>query len=497
MLPITVDARGEVPVFRQIYSQIMAHVDEGRLRPGDRLPSTRILGPDLGVHRSTVIRAYEELRALGYLESRPGSYTTVRERVRPAAGARGAPDERVSLIDWSASAAPGIGSLQGAARSSPVLPGVVDFERLSADPRLAPAEELRRCVRSVLVRGRAKALDYTDASGSLELRELLAKRMVRHGVDSSADEIVVTAGAQHALDLLLRLLTVPGDTVIVEAPTYALFLGLLRLHRLNAVEVPMRSDGMDLEHLERVLQEGESGRGARLVYTMPSFQNPTGITTDQQHRERLLLLCEQYRVPVIEDGFEEEMKYTGKGVLPVKSMDSRGVVLYVGTFSKVVFPGLRVGWIAAPPAAAAALRGILQVSSYSGNSLAQAAAARFCAGGGFEAYLRRIHRIYRRRMQTLLDALEETMPSGVSWTRPRGGYTVWLTCPPGVREDALGQAVAEAGVRVSFGRQYFERSPARAHVRLSIACIEEEEIRRGCRQLGAVLASSLPTPAGP
>jgi DNA-binding transcriptional MocR family regulator len=157
------------------------------------------------------------------------------------------------------------------------------------------------------------------------------------------------------------------------------------LHGLEAVEVPMREDGMDLDHLERVLG-GELPRRPRLVYTMPNFHNPTGITTDQPHRERLLLLCERHGVPVVEDGFEEEMKYTGRGVLPLKSMDSRGVVFYVGTFSKVVFPGLRVGWIVAPEPAVSLLTNILQVSSVAGNTLAQAE-ARFCAGGGFEAYL--------------------------------------------------------------------------------------------------------------
>jgi DNA-binding transcriptional MocR family regulator len=150
------------------------------------------------------------------------------------------------------------------------------------------------------------------------------------------------------------------------------------------------------------------------------------------------LLCERHGVPVVEDGFKEEMKYTGRGVLPLKSMDSRGVVFYAGTFSTVVFPGLRVGWIVAPKPAVSLLTNILQVSSVAGNTLAQAAAARFCAGGEFEAYLRGIHRVYRRRMRVLLEELDEHMPAGVTWTRPRGGYTTWLTLPAGeAPEDEL------------------------------------------------------------
>lgn len=491
MLPISIDTRAGMPAYRQICNQVMALVDEGRLRPGDRLPSTRVLGPDLGLHRSTVLRAYEELRALGYLESRPGSYSTIRRRSRhPTIRSPTVPVRSAAVIDWQAVAVGGIGELESPAHPAGEKSDAVDFERLSADPELAPDEAVRRCVKSVLLRGRGAALDYSDAAGWPPLRELLADRMASHGAASVVDEIVVTAGAQHALDLILRFLTQRGDRVIVEAPTYGLFHELLRLHGLTAVEVPMRDVGMDLDHLERVLRDGAPGLRPRLLYTMPSFHNPTGITTDQNHRERLLLLCEHHRIPVVEDGFEEEMKYTGKGVLPVKSMDSRGLVLYVGTFSKVVFPGLRVGWIAAPREAVASLTDIQRVSSYAGNTLAQATAARFCAGGEFEKYLRRVHRIYRKRMRALLEGLDREMPEGVVWTRPRGGYMVWLTLPPGLGEDEMAVRLAEAGVKVSFGRRYFGETPARGHIRLSIACVNEAEIRTGCRRLGAALAAA-------
>lgn len=491
MLALRVKPGSDVPIFRQICEQVMSLVDGGVLVPGDRLPSTRSLAQDLGVHRSTVLRAYEELRALGYLESRPGSYTTVRRRERPpSTRSSGPPGHGSPLVAWEEDSSPGLRRLPELVPRRSSSGTGIDFERLSADPRLAPVDELRRCVKGVLAGSGNTVLDYADPGGWWPLREVLAARMARHGVAASPGEVVVTAGAQQALDLLLRFLAAPGDSVVVEAPTYGLLHGLLRLHGLEAVEVPMREDGMDLDHLERVLG-GELPRRPRLVYTMPNFHNPTGITTDQPHRERLLLLCERHGVPVVEDGFEEEMKYTGRGVLPLKSMDSRGVVFYVGTFSKVVFPGLRVGWIVAPERAVPLLTNILQVSSVAGNTLAQASAARFCAGGGFEAYLRRIHRVYRRRMRVLLEELDEHMPAGVAWTRPRGGYTTWLTLPAGeAPEDELVARLAAAGVQVSPGRHYFGQPPPGSHLRLSIACVDEDEIRTGCRRLGSVLAST-------
>jgi DNA-binding transcriptional MocR family regulator len=494
MLLLRIDRSSELPAYRQICERVVALVDEGALRPGDRLPPTRVLGASIGVHRSTVVRAYDELRALGYLQSQTGSYSTIRRRERPPTTlSADKVGENTSPIGWSAVARPSIRALHTHAAmetvKSPPPRDVIDLDRLSADPTLAPDDDLRRCLKSVLVRTGGAALDYADAAGWRPLREVIAARMCNHGVAVSPDEILITAGAQHALDLLLRYLTSAGDRVVVEAPTYGMAHALLKLHEIEPIEVPLLDDGMNLTRLTSLLKRG---RRPKLVYTMPNFHNPTGITTDQQHRECLLLLCEEHRIPLVEDGFEEEMKYFGQAVLPVKSMDSRGIVLYVGTFSKVVFPGLRIGWIAAPRAAIMRLTDIQHASCIAGNTLAQAAAARFCTGGAFEAYLRRIHRVYRRRMQALLRGLEDYMPVGVTWTRPSGGYTAWLTLPEvGRSESDVVERITAAGVKVGPGCRYFAHPPAEPHLRLSIACVDEERIENGCRRLGRALAGAL------
>jgi len=488
MLLLKIDRASDVPAYRQLCDRIVALADEGALRPGDRLPSSRALSASVGLHRSSVVRAYDELQALGYLESRAGSYTTIRQRL-PTTRAGTTEQEVDQLIDWDAIARPSVRALNASTGMDVAIRSKqIDFDRLCADPTLAPDDDLRRCLRKELINTGGAALDYTDVSGWRPLKEVIAARMCNHGVMASVDEILITAGAQQALDLVLRYLTSPGDGIVLEAPTYGMAHSLVKLHQLEPIEVPLLEDGMDLDSLQRVLQQGR--RRPKLVFSMPNFHNPTGITTNQQHRERLLALCEEHRIPLVEDGFEEEMKYFGQAVLPVKSMDVRGVVLYVGTFSKVVFPGLRIGWICAPRQAIALLKDIKHASCISGNTLAQAAAARFCNSGGFETYLRRIHRVYRRRMQLLLQVLERYMPDGVQWTRPNGGYTAWLTVKDcGMTEGDLLEKILRAGVRIGPGHRYFAEQPGSVHFRLSIACVDEGEIETGCRVLGRVLGS--------
>jgi DNA-binding transcriptional MocR family regulator len=495
MLQLSINPDSSVPAYVQLRDAIAALVDGGTLRPGDRLPPTRSLAEDLGIHRSTVVRSYEELRALGYLDARSGSFTTVRMGRRPPAHARDDAPGTPSLLDWDELTPRSFPHVRGYAHQLQVAvarkEGLVDLDRLSADPTLAPAKVLRRGLTRILLRSGGGALDYADPEGWRPLREVLAHRMRGHGVAATPDEILVTAGAQHALDLLLRYLTSPGDRVVVEAPTYGLAHAMLRLHGLKAEEVPMREDGVELDRLESVLA-GAGRTPPRLIYTMPGFQNPTGITTAQPHRERLLALAEEHRIPVVEDGYEEEMKYSGLAVMPLKAVDSNGVVVYVGTFSKVIFPGLRIGWIVAPVKVVQHLADVVQATALSGNSLAQALAAHFCGSGEFEAYLRRIHRIYRGRMRALMQGLEAHLPEEVTWTRPRGGYTTWLTLPSqALTEEELVERITQAGVKVGGGRRYFGRPPERVHLRLSIACAEEEEIQEGCRRLGEVLRSTL------
>ncbi len=490
MLLMTLDRTGDTPVFRQIQERVARLVDDGTLAPGARLPASRNLADALGVNRSTVVRAYQELWALGYLESRPGSYSTVRARVKAPAG--GGP-HRPGAIDWERAAARPARLVREDLRSllaerARPAERAVNFGTLAADRMLSPVDEFRRAVRQALLAEGRELLDYGDPAGYRPLRETIARRLRVHGVTVSADEVLITNGSQHGIDLVFRLLTSPGTEVVVEAPTYALAIPLFRLHGVAVREVPMRDDGMDLAELERALAKGRPA----LIYTMPNFQNPTGITTSHAHRERLLGLAEAHRVPVLEDGFEEELKYFGRGVLPLKSMDARGVVIYAGTFSKVVFPGLRIGWLAAEKECIERLLAINRFTMLSPNPVAQAAVHRFCAGGAYEDHLRRVHRAYRKRMGALLASLKRHLPSErARWTQPAGGYTLMLRVDTKLSEPELDARLRRGGVLLTPGRSFFAGKGRDVTFRLSIANLTEDEIEEGCRRLGKVLAQAV------
>jgi len=363
---------------------------------------------------------------------------------------------------------------------------LVDFASLSMDHGLCPADDFRRAVRRVLLDSARPLLDYGDPAGYRSLREAIARRLRVHGVETTPDEILVTSGSQQALDLVVRLLARPGAVVAVESPTYGLALPIFRVNGVGVREIPMRDDGLDLEVFERVAAEDRPA----FLYTMPNFQNPTGITTSQAHRERLLAICERHAVPILEDGFEEELKYTGKAVLPIKSMDDHGVVIYVSTFSKVLFPGVRIGWIAADHECVERLLAIKRFVSLSGENLSQAALARFCSDGSYEAHLRRAHTVYRRRMQAILRGLAEHLSiEAAVWTRPVGGFTLWLQVKDGAasEEPRLVALAAEEGVAVTGGGQFHARTPAGLFLRLSICRAPEERIGDGCLGLARAI----------
>ena len=486
-LLLAIQRDSAVPVWRQIAQGVIGLVDEGSLAPGSRLPATRRLAADLGVNRSTVYRAYQELWACGYLEARPGSYSTVRARTRRVApkGAGGR-----ALVDWAAVSGGGAADAYEAWRRLPsrvMDPRLIDFASLSMDHSLCPADDFRRAVRAVLLDSGRALLDYGDPAGHALLRETVSRRMRVHGVEVSSDQVLITSGAQQAMDLVARLFASPGAAVVVESPTYSLALPIFRVLGLRVFEIPMLEDGVDLDAFERAAAIARPA----FLYTMPNFQNPTGITTSQAHRERLLAIAERDRIPIVEDGFEEEMKYSGRAILPIKSMDQRGVVIYIGTFSKVLFPGLRVGWIAADEACVERLLAVKRFVSLSGDNLAQAALARFCADGAYEAHLRRIHAAYRRRMQAVLRGLAAYLPAdAASWTEPVGGFTLWVRVrDAGPEQEArLLALAAEEGVAVTGGNVFFASTAPGLFVRLSISRAPEERIAEGCRKLARAIA---------
>jgi DNA-binding transcriptional MocR family regulator len=360
---------------------------------------------------------------------------------------------------------------------------VVNLSELQLDPDLFPQTTFRKCINRVISLNGSKALDFCSPAGNNDLREYIAKRLRLHEISTSAKEVLITHGSQQALDLVIRLLARPGAKAVVEAPTYFNMLPILRLNGMSIETVPMRSDGLDIPHLENVLRTND----VCFVYTMPNFHNPTGITTTHEHREWLLNLCVRHKVPILEDGFEEEMKYFGTVPPPIKSIDDQNVVIYTGTFSKVLVPGMRIGWINAHEDAIDRLTAIKRASDLRCGNLDQSALNVFCREGYYDTHLRKAHRVFRKRMALAMKLMEECFPDCVSWVRPSGGYTIWVKIPVKMSALELHDHMARHGVIVSPGVYYFPQQTKSEYFRLSISRTSDRQVQEGLLRLGKAL----------
>jgi GntR family transcriptional regulator/MocR family aminotransferase len=492
MLLLRIDPASAEPLYRQVARQIVGLVEGGALKEGEALPSSRELAAKLGLSRFTVASAYRELWAKGYVEARPGSYTKVRKRPRlagsgpsrsPAAGPEFA---RISERARAALSSPSAAAL---VRRSP-CGEIIDFAPMTLDNRIFPLDELRSCFSRSVARRQSALLNYCEPGGYLPLREDIASRMRMHGIETSPEEVLVTHGSLQGLELATKLLVDPGDRVAVEDPTFAQVLPLFRLHGARIEAVPIGPAGLDLEALARA-SGGKGKRSIALVYSIPSFHNPTGVTTSQAHRERLLALCEERGVPLVEDGFQEEITYFGKTVLPVKSMDASGIVIYLGSFSKVLFPGLRLGWAVARREWIERMAGLKAMSDVSCSPLVQAALHRFFEGGHYDRQLRRVNRVFAKRMRKAVAALGRHLPPArASFAPPSGGYLLWIRVDaPGAGEDEVLAALERSRVSAAPGSLFFAEPPKNTYLRLSISSLDEAEIEEGARRLGEALRS--------
>jgi len=482
-MQLLLERTSDSPLHRQIETQIRSLIESGDLAAGSRLPATRGLARRLGVNRATVTSAYDSLAAAGLVEARVGHGTRVVGRARFALGHRDAAPP-VQRSRWTDRLASGLDGLlpQTQAETGIEIHGTdaIDFTGLIPDERFFPMDSLRRCLDDVLRRDGEPLLQYGATCGHPPFRDMLAHRLRLGGMRVDADEILVVNGAQQGLELVSRALLDPGDTVVVESPTYGNLLALLRLHRADIAPVRMTAEGIDLDELQQVL----SRRRVKFLYTMPHFQNPTGISTQLSHRKRLLEIASRHDLAILEDGFEEELRWDGGEVLSLRALDPDGRVCYVGTFSKGLCPGFRIGWLVADRALVTRLAHLKRTTDFHSSVLLQAALAEFCRRGEYDKHLRRLRKVYRSRMARTAEALAAHMPEGTRWRIPAGGYSIWLELPTGVADEELAARVARDGVHISPGRHFFTSDPGIGCARLSISRTAEEEIDKGLGIVG-------------
>jgi DNA-binding transcriptional MocR family regulator len=347
-----------------------------------------------------------------------------------------------------------------------------------------PTEHVLEVVESVLVERADVALQYGGGQGSPVLRERLAMLMAEEDTSADPEDLVVTTGAQQALDLVGKVLLDPGDVVAVEAPAYVGALSAFSVYEPRFLQVDLDDDGMIVEQLEEALLRGER---PKFVYTVPNFHNPAGVTMSRARREQLVALCREARIPIVEDNPYGMLRFDGEPLPTLRSLDRQNVI-YLGTVSKVFSPGVRVGWAVAEPGVLQRLVLAKEAADLCGSQFTMLVTERYFGGELWRRNLGALVQTYRSRRDAMLTALEEHFPSDASWTKPSGGFFVWVTLPDYFDTPALLAAAVDRKVAYVPGTGFYPDGRGRQQMRLCFSYPTEERIAEGIRRLGELLA---------
>jgi 2-aminoadipate transaminase len=354
-----------------------------------------------------------------------------------------------------------------------------------------PSEEVLRVVTEVLTERAAVALQYGGGSGQEGLKVRLAALMAEQGIEAEPADVLITVGAQQALDLVGKLFVDPGDQIAVEAPSYVGALSAFSVYQPRYLQVPLDQDGLSVDALEESLS---AGARPTFLYTCPNFHNPAGVTLSLDRRRRLVEVCRAAGIPIVEDDPYGMLRFEGEPLPSLRSLDPDNVI-YLGTLSKVFCPGIRVGWTVAPAGTTARLILLKEAADLCSSNLNMLVAESWLADRDrWTGTLGDLVEVYRRRRDACLAALERHFPAGTTWTTPAGGFYVWVTVPGADTKAMLPEAVSR-GVAYVPGTAFFADGTGRDRLRLAFCYPPEDAIKEGVRRLGELLAE-LPTLAG-
>jgi DNA-binding transcriptional MocR family regulator len=453
---VTLDRGAREPIGDQLCAAIEARIATGALEDGDRLPTTRELAARLSINRGTVQSAYRRLSDRGLVEGRVGSGTVVVGRAASSV---------VPAFDATALLSRRAAAIAAEPARSPSALSVADFSRLTPDERFFPLEEFTVTLASAWS-ARHDLWQYAPPLGLPELRTEISNRLAESGIARTPDEILVTSGAQQGLDLLFRTFTDPGDAIAVESPSYSGALALARFCGVETIALPAGPGGPDVSALY--------GRRAKLVYVMPERQNPTGLTTPGPGRQAILEAAHACGALVVEDGYEEPES----GETPLAVSEPARVV-WLGTLSKDLVPGLRLGWIAGPGAIIERLARVKKTADFQTPLPIQAAVADFLRAGSDRLARRRRRLEVETRRLACVRALRAHLPEVEWWGGDVGSALFWLHLPPGTSGRAVVEAAAARGVGVAAGADFDPRGEDRSNIRLSISRVDKRDIDRG------------------
>lgn len=492
-LAFVINKDSELPVHRQLYEQLRQMILSGEVAAGEQLPTSRALARRLGVARVTVTQAYRQLAAEGFVQSRVGAGTFVAESMM--AEQNGQPF-KPALTPWGARLA----SLEATAETAAADPATADRPLLTdidipANRHLEidfgfgrsytqrfPYDVWRRLLARYLSTDDTMLSRYGSAAGFEPLRQAIADYLGRaRGVHCTGEQVVIVSGAQQALDILCRLLLAPGGEVLVETPGYSDAFDLFRLHQARLVGLAVDGEGAQVEQIPRRCR-------ARLAFLTPGHQFPRGGTLSLARRLTLLQWARRNEAVVIEDDYDGDLRYDGRSLGALQGVDEDGRVVYLGTFSKVLFPALRLGYLVLPPSLLEPFVNAKSMVDRGAPTLTQAAVADFITEGHFERHLRQLRKTYGRRRETLVAALERYLPGRVTYSPVAAGLHVMLYLEADCDEAEIVRRAAAEGVGVYPGAPYHLEHPAPPSILLGFSGLSAAEIEEGIRRLGEIIA---------
>ncbi len=482
MRPVTfpIDAPSDGPRFLAIARAVSDAIQAGRLRPGDALPGSREIAVSAGVNRNTVLAAMAELKLEGWIETTAARGTFV---------SRALPEHLRAVSKKPRANAKAAFELRGVVPSHTPWPSVTraPYPLLGGlpDVRAVPHAELARAFRRALARNAGELLGYGDARGDARLRRALATLLAHaRGVVVSEDDVLVTRGSQMALYLAARTVLAPGDLVAVESYGYRPAWEAFRIAGAELAPIPVDASGIRVDTLAALA----SRRKVRAVYVTPHHQYPTTVTLPAARRLALLALAKRAGFAIIEDDYDHEFHYEGRPTLPLASTDDGSCVIYVGTLSKVLAPGLRIGFLVAPRAVlerAAALRVLVDRQ---GDLAVERAVAELVEDGLLARHVRKMRRLYLERRDVLATAVTEKLPM-LSFEIPKGGLAIWARAPSKTDVDAWAARAEQRGVLVQTARRFTFEGRAEPRLRLGFAPLDPAKIREAVTRLAATYAS--------
>ncbi len=370
------------------------------------------------------------------------------------------------------------------------VPDMISFAGGFPNPESFPAEIVRQIVNDVLAKDGPQTLQYGVTEGYSPLREALAQRMEEKGVEEvSKDNILVTSGSQQSIDLMAKIFIDPRDTVVVSAPTYLAALTAFNVMQATYESIPIDSDNMRMDIFEeRMKKLSRRANPPELVYVLPNFHNPAGVTMPEKNRRRLVDLSSDFDFLILEDDPYCELRYSGEPIKPIKSFDDEGRVVYISSFSKILSPGLRVGWLVADPEILKKLVIAKQSTDVCANVLGQRIAHEYISRGFIGPQLEKIKKLYGRKLDIMLAGMDEYMPRGMRWEKPQGGMFLWVTLPEGMDSGELLPKALKRRVAFVQGKAFFaDPKEGRSTLRLNFTHPTDEQITEGVRRLGAVI----------